>query len=132
MNQAMPRKSAQGFTLVELVIVVAVVAILAAIAVPSYNEQVRTSRRAAAQAALTEIAQCMERFNTSNGTYVGGDARCDLPDTDTYTYTINVLSRTAFSVVANGINGQAGDRCGDLGLNQAGQKTHSSGTDCWR
>jgi type IV pilus assembly protein PilE len=100
--------------------------------VPSYNEQVRTSRRAAAQATLTEIAQCMERFNTTNGTYVGGDVRCDVPDTDTYSYVINVVNRSAFNVAANGINGQAGDRCGDLGLNQAGQKTHTSGSDCWR
>jgi type IV pilus assembly protein PilE len=126
------RVSAHGFTLIELVVVVAMVAILAAIALPAYNEQVRASRRAAAQAVLNEVAQCMERFNTSNGTYVGGDARCDPPDTDAYTYAINVLNRSSFNLVASATGGQSGDRCGDLGLNQAGQKSHSAGTDCWR
>ncbi|SDD10652.1 type IV pilin protein [Aquimonas voraii] len=132
MKSQQHRVPAHGFTLVELVVVVAMVAILAAIALPAYNEQVRTSRRAAAQAVLNEVAQCMERFNTANGTYVGGDARCSATDTDTYTFVINVPNRNTFNVVANAIGGQSSDRCGDLGLNQAGQKTHSAGTDCWR
>lgn len=126
------RAFAQGFTLVELVVVVAVIAILAAIALPSYNEQVRSARRADAQAILAQTVQCMERFNTSNGTYVGGDAQCDPTDTDTYAFVINIPNRNAFNVVANAIGAQLSDRCGDLGLNQAGQKTHSAGTDCWR
>lgn len=126
------RNPLRGFTLVELVVVVALVAILAAIALPAYNEQVRTSRRAAAQATLTEAAQCMERFNTSNGTYVGANARCQPANTPTYTYAVNILNRSTFTLTASASGGQSGDRCGDLGLNQAGQKTHSSGTECWR
>ena len=67
----MIRSAAAGFTLIELMIVVAVVAILAAIAVPSYQEQVRKSRRAQAKADLVEYAQMAERFFTVNNTYVG-------------------------------------------------------------
>jgi type IV pilus assembly protein PilE len=126
------RVSAHGFTLVELVVVVAVIAILAAIALPSYNEQVRSARRADAQAILSQTVQCMERFNTSNGTYVGGNAQCAPTDTDTYTFAINVPNRNSFNVVANATGSQSSDRCGNLGLNQAGQKTHSAGADCWR
>ena len=57
-------KHAKGFTLIELMIVVAVVAILATIAMPSYQEHVRKSRRAQAKADLVELAQQLERHHT--------------------------------------------------------------------
>lgn len=60
-----------GFTLVEIMIVVAIVGILASIALPAYNEHVRTSRRAAIQSCLMEQSQFMERYKTTNMTYAG-------------------------------------------------------------
>ena len=57
------RTTAQGFTLIELMITVAVVGILAAIAYPSYNEHVRKTRRADARAVLLVSAQWMERLH---------------------------------------------------------------------
>ena len=59
-----------GFTLTELLIVVAVISLLAAVAYPSYQKQVQAGRRAEAKAALTEIAQRLERFYTENNTYL--------------------------------------------------------------
>jgi type IV pilus assembly protein PilE len=47
----------KGFTLIELMIAVAVIAILAAIALPSYEGQMRKSRRASAQAFMADVAQ---------------------------------------------------------------------------
>jgi type IV pilus assembly protein PilE len=64
---------ARGFTLIELLIVVAIIGILAAIAYPGYQEQIRKSRRADAQAVLFELAQLMERRYTENGTYLESD-----------------------------------------------------------
>ena len=55
----MPSKH-QGFTLIELMIVVAVVAILSSIAYPSYTEYVRRGHRAEARAGLLQ-APCPER-----------------------------------------------------------------------
>jgi len=67
-----------GFTLIELMITVAVIAILATIAVPSYQAQLRKTRRAEAQAGLMELQNFMERFFTLNSCYQdkGADKSC--------------------------------------------------------
>ncbi len=59
----------RGFTLVEVMIVVAVAAIIAMIAVPSYQEYVIRSKRAAARQVLMEGAQWLERNYTAHGCY---------------------------------------------------------------
>ncbi|HEX8989346.1 MAG TPA: type IV pilin protein [Rhodocyclaceae bacterium] len=62
-------RTLRGFTLVELMIVVVVLAIIVAVAVPSYQEQARKSRRADAKVALTTAVQLMERYYTENARY---------------------------------------------------------------
>ena len=69
----------QGFTLIELMVVIAIVAILAAIAVPAFTGQVRKSRRSDAMQALSDLQLKEERYRASNATYgsipaVGGSA----------------------------------------------------------
>ena len=74
--RANPRKSRaqRGVTLIELVVVVAVIGILALIAMPSFIEQLQTTRRADAQGALLGLHNAMERFFTENNTYLGAAA----------------------------------------------------------
>jgi len=58
-----------GFTLVELMITVVVLAIIVAIAVPSYQQQVRKSRRADARNAILDLAGREERFLSISNSY---------------------------------------------------------------
>lgn len=58
-----------GFTLIELMIVVAIIALIVTVAYPSYVEHVTRSKRSEAQAALMKAIQLQERFYTVNGEY---------------------------------------------------------------
>ena len=127
----------RGFTLIELMIVVAVVAILAAIALPSYNEHVRKTRRTQAKADLSEIAQALERQFTLQRTYAAfPETFNQSPRTGTPYYTISyALAATTYVITATPVAPQDKDtKCKVLSLNQLGQKT-ATGTlgvaGCW-
>jgi type IV pilus assembly protein PilE len=69
MHQCPPlrqRQSQSGVTLIELMIAVAVVTLLAMVALPSYQDSVRKSRRSEAFNALSAVQQAQER---SRGNY---------------------------------------------------------------
>ncbi|MES2101200.1 MAG: type IV pilin protein [Pseudomonadota bacterium] len=63
------KRDSGGFTLIELMIVVVVVALLAAIALPSFMNSIRKSRRAEAVASISAIEQAQERWRANNTTY---------------------------------------------------------------
>jgi type IV pilus assembly protein PilE len=58
-----------GFTLVELMVVVVIASVLVSIAIPTYINEVRKSRRTEAKTALLDLAGREERFYNTNNTY---------------------------------------------------------------
>ncbi len=67
-NAASPHD--QGFTLIELMIVVAIVGVIAAVAYPSYQDSVRKGHRGEGRSALIELMQQQERLMTQTGSYL--------------------------------------------------------------
>lgn len=131
----MHRQSRQmGFTLIELMIVIVVVAILTSLAVAGYGFAVEKSRRNTATACLMENAQFMERFYTTNLTYVGAVLPACTTDVSDF-YTIGgaaAFTATAYTLQAVPVAGgpQADSSCGTLTINQDGVKTPTTGR-CW-
>ena len=139
----------QGFSLLELMIVVAVIGILAMIALPSYQDQLEKGRREEGRAALLTIAQAQERFYTANGSYATSVANLalsePLPDitgtaTENGYYTLTTTGGATFTATANTAGSQTGDddECAIFTLNNLGVKhaADSGGTDtttqCWK
>jgi type IV pilus assembly protein PilE len=65
----MSKQYNQGFSLIELMIVVAIIGVLASIAYPAYTGSVLKGKRAEGRAALAELMQQQERFMTQTNSY---------------------------------------------------------------
>ena len=141
-----------GFTLIELMIVVAIVAIITAVALPSYQNSVAKSRRAEARGQLLEAAQFMQRFYSNNDRYNQDRAgtAVAIPAELAYvpkgaassaaTYSLSFTATptiSAFSIqaVPRATGPMNSDKCGTLILDNAGRRSVTgviTVTDCWK
>jgi type IV pilus assembly protein PilE len=118
-----------GVTLIELMVTVIIVGILAAVAYPSYINQMKKGRRAAAQAHLMDIAQRQQEYLLDARAYASTLATLGVTtpaDVATY-YTVAdpVLSAgppATFTVSAVPIAGKAQAGDGTLSINSSGVK----------
>lgn len=139
------RRTATGFTLVELIIVVLIIAVLAAIAYPAYQDSVVKTRRGAAKSCLLESELFMQRFYTTNlrydqtlaGVAVALPACAAGTDvTNHYNVTLAGLAARTYTLTATpqGLQALKDTDCGTLSINQLGTKT-KTGTEtldyCW-
>lgn len=143
----------KAFTLIELMVTVAIIGILAGIALPSYQDSVRKSRRADAKAALLGLANAMERRFTERNSYCdaadasGTDTGCGTNVEDTgapaiytvaaetqtyYTITISAATASSYTLSAAPTGPQSGDDCGTFTLTQTGARAvDGTATNCW-
>ena len=140
-NSAMRRSSqnqqSRGFTLIELLITVAVVGVLAAITYPAYQDQVRKSRRSAAQGILLQIANREQQLYLDARQYVAAADTAALASSNirvgvdpsvqsAYGFSVTTTAVAGnvptFTVTATPIGSQAADRCGTMSINEANVK----------
>lgn len=117
-----------GFTLVELMIVVTVIGILAAVAIPSYSNYVKKSRRTDALDALSKASVLQEKYRVNNTTY-GTALQAGISGTSPqgfYAITVTANTATTYTIQAAALSSspQNSDTgCVTITLNQAGTFT---------
>ena len=139
MNTRVPHtyRAVRGFTLIELLIAVVVLGIVVAVALPSFLDSIRKSRRSEAMSALSALQQAQERYRSNNPAYASAIATVNItsPTSPAGYYTLSIDSSTATSYVitANGTgSSQASDgQCAKLSVEvNGGAVKYASCSNC--
>lgn len=142
MDQTTTRSRAQGFTLIELMIVVAIVGILTMIALPQYQQYVIRGNRTAAEAFMMNVANREKQYLLDARSYAidgGTTALAQMAMTvptdvaNNYTFTVTVpvpAPAPSFTITATPIAGKPQANDGYLSLTDTGAKCRSSSGAC--
>ncbi len=141
----------KGFTLIELMIVVLIVAVLLTVALPSYQQQVRKTRRSLGKAELMEVMARQEQFFLNHRQYAGlltdlgypaspyaidAQGNDDLAAATDRIYLIDISTLpNSFTLYATPQLSQSGDRlCATLSLTSIGLRAvtgSAAPSQCW-
>jgi type IV pilus assembly protein PilE len=122
--------AAQGFTMIEVMIVLALIAILVSVALPAYNNQFIRSNRAATQGYLLDLANREELYLLDARTYTTSvNTLLPPPGSVSPYYTVTIAAPTgttianAFRITATPVTTSIQKNDGALTIDQDGQKT---------
>jgi len=122
----------QGFSLIEVMVVVAIMGLLASIAVPGYQDYIKSGNAAEAPANLANCRVQAEQFYQDNFTYVG--FVCNPSDAKYFDYSIDNQSATTYTLKATGKSAQNMSNF-SFTVDQDNAKTSSydgtTGATCW-
>ena len=114
-------RKVEGFSLVELMVVVGIIGIIGAIAYPSYQGYIQDTYHAQAQADVRLCALALDRFYSNGFTYAGGAAQCTLwspsdgAEADRqYTLTVPTANATTYTIRATPVSGSCDGYCYEL------------------
>lgn len=138
----MTRKSAAGFTLIEVVVVMAILGIIAAIAIPSYQNYMMKARRADGREMLQRVAAAQERFYTNRNQYTAdlttaAGLNLGTADSEAGHYTVAIVVAVggqSYTLTATPQGVQAADVCANLTVNNVGARGYtgsSTNGSCW-
>ncbi len=130
------RRTAQGFTLIEVLVVVAIAAILGSVAMPSFLSYLQRSRVPAGLDALQSYFTRMEQRFQDAGNYANGSAcAITVPTVSNYTVTCALTGGgTGYTATATGTGALSGYT---YTINSNGQRnttSHPKGApsgNCW-
>lgn len=140
------KKLNQGFTLIELMIIVAIIGILAALAINSNESSVQKTRRTAAKVVMLDIQGQQERasintgkyqnltaFGLSNPFFIDAEGNSVAQTRSFYRISIEAadLSDFTYRITAVPTNSQTKDSCGTLTASSDGTKTATGTGNCW-
>lgn len=126
------RAGQHGFNLIELMVVVAIIGIITSIAMPAYQDYVKTGNATEAPANLANCRVQAEQYFQDNLSYAG--FVCQTAEARYFDYTLENQTATTYTLKATGQSAQGMDGF-EFTVDQDNAKTSrydgTVGASCW-
>ena len=101
------KKDNEGFTLLELLVVIIIIGILSAIALPSFLNQAAKAKQSEAKTYVGSVNRAQQSYRIENTSFGGtvGQLQIGIPtSTDYYTYAISAAAQNTTNILATPVD----------------------------